>query len=517
MAKKRKTPRIALMGIMLESNAFAPVATEADFRSNYYREGEAIVEESRAVLSAMPREMAAFVQAMDVTGPWAPLGLVFANNPPWGPAEWGFVDGCIRRIEAMLAEAGPVDGVFIANHGAMTSTGTLDPDGEMVERVRRAVGPEVPVIVTHDLHANLAERLVENCDLLIGYTTNPHVDMRQRGEEAAFAMRQMLAGMRPKSAFIRLPLTPPSVTLLTAEGPYADIIQYGQRRMREAGGAIVNVTVLGNFAFSDTPKNGVAIVVTAREDEAQARALAREIAEYAWSQRTRFKRELMSIEDAAALALKTATNPGLPAVIYSDAGDNPGGGGEGRTTWLLQALVKAGARGVYYGSFFDPALAERAHAAGEGAALEAVFNDGAETEFSKRLTVPAQVLKLGPASFVGRLGIYQGRQVTLGPSAALEIGGPGGIIAIVISKRVQTADPLFFEAFGLDIGRARIVCVKSRGHFRAGFLPWFKPAQVFEVDTAGLTSPVLSRFAWKHLPRPVYPLDETAEWVPPSW
>lgn len=511
------TPRIALTGIMLESNAFAPVATEADFRGHYYREGQAIVDESRAEISQMPREMAAFVQAMDVTGPWQPLGLVFANNPPWGPAEWGFVDGCIRRMEEMLRAAGPVDGVFVANHGAMTSTDTEDPDGEMVARLRRTVGDGVPIVVTHDLHANLAERLVENCDLLIGYTTNPHVDMLQRGEEAAFAMRRMLGGMRPKSAFIRLPLTPPSVTLLSAAGPYADIIDYGQRRMREMAGAIVNVTVLGGFAFSDTAKNGMAIVVTAREDEAQARALAREIAEYAWGIRQRFQRTLMSIEEAVALAQRTATDRTAPAVIFSDAGDNPGGGGEGRTTWLLAALAEAGAKGVYYGSFFDPALAARAHAAGEGAEIEAVFNDGVESEFSKRLALKARVLKLTDGRFVGRLGIYQGRLLTLGPSAALELGGPGGIVAIVISSRQQTADPMFFESFGLDIADARVVCVKSRGHFRAGFMPWFKPGQVFEVDTAGLTSPVLSRFDWKRLPRPVYPLDEDADWVPPNW
>jgi microcystin degradation protein MlrC len=327
----------------------------------------------------------------------------------------------------------------------------------------------------------------------------------------------MLAGLKPKSAFIRLPLTPPSVTLLTAEGPYADLIQYGQRRMRESGGAILNVTVLGGFAFSDTPKNGVAVVVTAREDERQARALAREIAEYGWNMRQRFKRELMPISGATALALKTAAEPAAPAVIFSDAGDNPGGGGEGRTTWLLQALIEAGVKGVYYGSFFDPELAKRAHAAGEGAEFETVFNEGAESEFSKRLSVRAKVLKLTDGEFVGRLGIYQGRLLQLGPSAALEIGGSGGITVIVISARHQTADPMYFESFGLDIAQARVVCVKSRGHFRAGFRPWFAPQQVFEVDTAGLTSPVLSRFDWRCLPRPVFPLDEATEWQPPDW
>ncbi|MCY4593099.1 MAG: M81 family metallopeptidase [Alphaproteobacteria bacterium] len=510
-------PRIALLGIMLESNAFAPVATRDDFHRHYYREGEALLEEARAPVSAIPTEMAAFVQAMDVTGPWEPVPLLFANTPPWGPADWTFIAGCLDRIEAMLADAGPVDGVYIANHGAMTSTETLDPDGEIVARMRACAGNGVPVIVTHDLHANLSERLVEACDMLIGYTTNPHVDMRDRGEEAAFAMRRMLAGMRPKSAFIRLPLTPPSVTLLTAAGPYADMIDHGQRRMRESGGEIINVTILGGFVFADTPKNGVSIVVTARSDEAAARALAREIAEYGWSIRERFRRELMPVEAAAALALETAADPALPAVIFSDAGDNPGGGGEGRTTWLLRALVAAGARGVFYGSFFDPELAEEAHRAGEGARIEAVFNRDRETEFSKELRVPAEVLKVTDGRFVGRLGIYRGRQVDLGPSAALRIGGPEGIVVIVIGARQQTADPMFFESFGLDIAAARVVCVKSRGHFRAGFLPWFSPSQVFEVDTAGLTSPVLDRFRWRHLPRPVYPLDAVTEWAPPDW
>ena len=106
--------------------------------------------------------------------------------------------------------------------------------------------------------------------------------------------------------------------------------------------------------------------------------------------------------------------------------------------------------------------------------------------------------------------------LALGPAAALQIGGDDGIVAVVITNRQQTADPVFFEMLGLEIAHARTVVVKSRGHFRAGFEPWFPPENVYEVDTPGLTSPVLSRFTWKHLPRPVYPLDEDAQWVAPE-
>lgn len=179
--------------------------------------------------------------------------------------------------------------------------------------------------------------------------------------------------------------------------------------------------------------------------------------------------------------------------------------------------MEAGALGVLFGSFCDSALAAEAHAKGEGTSFEAVFNRDSESEFSRRFSAPARVLSLGDGKVVGRRGLYANRALELGSSCALEIGGDGGIVVVVISNRRQTADPMFFEMLDLDIGAARCVCVKSRGHFRAGFDLWFTPGQIYEVDTAGLTSPVLERFQWRGLPRPVYPLDEDTEWaIPPQ-
>ena len=508
-----RAPRIALAGVSLETNAFAPVATEADFRARYYFEGEAIVAQARRAHSVISSEMSAFVRTLDATGPWEPAPAVLTDCPPWGPVDHVFFDATVEAITDRLAAAAPLDAVYVANHGAMVSTESPDPDGEMLARMRAALGPGVAIVATLDLHANISERMVEAADVIIGYQTNPHVDMRERGEEAAHTVRAMLAGMRPRATLVRLPLTPPSVTLLTASGPYGELIDYGQRRKREHGGTILNVSIFGGFVFGDTPKNGMAVVVTGREEEAPARALALEIAERAWSGRARYERRLASVEDAVSLAL--ADDPHRAPVIFSDAGDNPGGGGGGNTTWLLRALVEAGAKDVLYGSFFDPELARAARNAGTGATIDAVFNSAAETEFAKRFEVPAVVRALHAGPVVGRRGIYAGRTLDLAPMAALEIGGAGGISVVVISARHQTADPVFFESLGLDIDAARTVCVKSRGHFRAGFDPWFAPGQVYEIDTPGVTSPVLDRFSWKGLPRPVYPLDPDTAWTPP--
>ena len=510
-------PRVALAGIILESNAFAPAAAEADFREKLYLEGPELLAEARREPSLAPREVSAFVRAMDETGPWQPVPGLLTACPPKGPIEAGFFRACVGRIVAALEAAGPLDAVYLAQHGGMTASDDSDPDGALIAAVRAAVGPAARIVATLDLHANISERMVEASDLLIAYQTNPHVDMLQRGEEAAVTLRKLLAGTRAETAFVRLPLVPPSVTLLTAEGPYGEMIAYGQRRLQELGGRILNVSILGGFAFSDTPKNGVAVLVAGRDDLAAARGLAREIAELGWAQRHRFTRRLTSLDEAVRLALATAAEPARPAVIFSDAGDNPGGGGGGDTTGLLAALARAGASGVLIGGFYDRLLAEEARALGVGARFEAVFNRDGGGRFAERLALPARVLALSDGDFVGRLGIFAGRCLALGPCAALALGADEGITAVVISSRQQAADPVFFEAFGLDIAAARVVAVKSRGHFRAGFAPWFPPGQVYEVDTPGLTSPVLERLEWRGLPRPVYPLDPDTDWTPPDW
>ena len=507
-----KERKIALLGMMLEANSFAPNATEADFRSRLYLEGSALWDEAMQPVSTLPQEFTSFVGTMNATGPWQPAPILLTECEPSGPVEQDFFEHTLARMLDLIAQEGPVDGVFIANHGAMTATGTTDPDGQMFEAIRKLVGPSVPIVVTLDLHANISSRMVECSDVIIGYLTNPHVDMRDRGQEAAVTMRLLLDGVRARQAFVRLPLTPASVTLLTADGPYADLIDFGQRRAREHGGGILNVSVFGGFVYSDTPENGIAVVATARDEEKLASDLANEIATRAWENRHAFNKQLRSIEAAVQIAQETVEKPNAAAVIFSDAGDNPGGGGRGNTLWLLNALVEADAKQVLYGSFFDPALAAEAHELGVGKSFDAQFNRDRESEFSEKATIPARVLALGDGKLNGRRGIYAGRAINLGSSCALEVGASKSIVVIIMSERLQTADPVFFEQFDLDISSARTVCVKSRGHFRAGFDLWFKPEQVHEIDTAGLTSPILSRFDWKGLPRPVYPLDAKTQW-----
>jgi microcystin degradation protein MlrC len=443
---------------------------------------------------------------MDAAGPWQPIGIALAMSEPNGPVEHAFFIELRDMIAQRLRAAMPLDGVYFCAHGAAVTTEDDDPEGALFEIVRGIVGPGVPVVATFDLHANVSDRMVDLIDAFIGYRTNPHLDMRERGAEAAAALRELLAPARTTRVRLRLPIVPPTVTMLTAAGPYADMINFSQQRMTAA---IMNVSVMGGFAYSDTAKNGLSIIVTGRgADRSSAEALAREVALFGWEQRSRFYAHLTPLDDAVQKAVQAGRDNSLPALCFADVADNPGGGGRGNTMYLLRAFAEAGVSGAYVGIIYDPDLAAEAHGHGQHYNFTAQFNRAETTKFSESWSAPARVAALSDGDCVGRRGIYAGQRLMLGKCAALAVGG---IMVVVVSHRLQCADPIFFEMMGLDVRQARSVAVKSRGHFRGGFDEFFGPEQIVEVDLPGLTSPMLNRFEWTRLPRPVIPLDDGVE------
>src|SRR5262245_58697305 len=222
-------PRIAILGIHLESNAFAPVTTGKDFRESCYLEGEAMLAEAARPAPAMPAEIPGFVEAMNASGPWEPVPILITAVEPGGPADQAFIEEVLERMRELLGACGTLDAVYVSNHGAMVSTTDTDPDGALYALARAAVGPDRPVVATVDLHANISQRMFDSVDVIISYRTNPHVDRRERGAEAAPVLRRLLAGERFEKTFIHTPIVAPTVTLLTARGAYADMIAEGQR------------------------------------------------------------------------------------------------------------------------------------------------------------------------------------------------------------------------------------------------------------------------------------------------
>lgn len=274
-------------------------------------------------------------------------------------------------------------------------------------------------------------------------------------------------------------------------------------------GPIANVSVTGGFAQSDLRKCGMAITVTAREDQAAADAAALTLAREAWAERGRYLTHMLELDEAIT-RMREASAP----VIFADVADNPGGGGRGNTSCVLAAMHEARIADAALGVFVDAELAAEAHGRGEGATFPAVFNR-TESRYSKQFGAEATVVTLTDGKDVGRRGTLAGRRFDLGPSALLRLSG-SGLLVVVGSLRRQLNEPRMLEMHGIDIAALNCLVVKSRGHFRAGFDEFFPPERIFEIDVPGLVSANFSRLDFKRLLRSVAPMDPDAEWTEPA-
>ena len=503
--------RIAICGFNLESNRFAPSCNETDFKESMYFSGSDISKEARAEHPRIHLGVKGFFDVMDKKFDgekgWEAEPILVIGSSPAGPVEENFLNKFLGELEKRLKKMGQVDGVYICQHGAAVATHTHDPDGEMFKLVRRIVGPKVPIVATLDLHANISQQMVDETDLLIGYRTNPHVDLFERGQEAAHCMLELFSGIKLYKHWIKLPLVAPSVTLLTDDDqPYGDLIREGQRYI---GGDIINVTILAGFAFSDTPKNGMSFLVYSRESSKNAEMVTQKLAQKAWDERDRYKTNMISLSTATKLAKEVSDNPRLEPLLFADPADNPGGGGRGNTTFILKEFLEAGVQNCVFSVFFDLYAVGAAFEAGVGSKINITLNENETNQFSEPLSIEATVLSLHSGKFKGKYGMVAGTTADTGRTAVL---GVEGIQLICISKRQQCRSSDFVSAFGINPTNCRTVVVKSRGHFRAGFKHIFNPNQILEIDVPGLTSPNLSCFDWEYLPRPVYPMDRDTSW-----
>jgi len=345
----KDNPRIAVLGFAIECNRFSPISTAQDFEDDTDIRGNRIVNEARSGASITLPDLPGFFSEMDASGAWTPVPLRVALAQPGGPVEEGFFKGLLTELAAGLKAALPVDGVFVSCHGAALAQGTDDPDGDLFELVRSVVGPDVPVVAVFDLHANVSRRMTDNLSVFVGYLENPHNDIYERGIEAAKHLRECLAGARTAVTMVKVPIVSPPIALLTARGPYADLIKYGQTKL---GGDIMNVSVMAGFAYADSAKNGLTAVVTARNGKREAAAaLSLDLAKRAWGMKERFKRAMMSLGDAVQLAASVGRDRRRKPIVLADVADNPGGGARGNTTYLLRSLKMAGAQGVIFGVF----------------------------------------------------------------------------------------------------------------------------------------------------------------------
>jgi microcystin degradation protein MlrC len=362
-----------------------------------------------------------------------------------------------------LERAAPLDGIYLDLHGAMVAEHQADAEGELLERVRRAVGPEVPIVASLDSHANVTPRMVAAADLLVAFRTYPHVDMAETGRRAASALAGIIeSAQRPAKAFRQLPFLIPILWQRTTAEPCREI--YAELARLETDG-VVSLSFAPGFPAADFPDCRPSVLAYAAEAE-QASAAADCLAGFILARETLFDGPVYQPDEAVRIA-KEQGAPGRP-VVLADAQDNPGAGSDSDTTGMLRALLRGGAERAAFGLMVDAQAAAAAHRAGAGARLR--LNLGGRSGVAG--DAPLEADYVVEALSDGRLrtsGPYYGHGVMeLGPCACLRLEG---VRIVVSSRKAQMADQAMFRFIGIEPRDEAILVVKSSVHFRADFEP----------------------------------------------
>lgn len=426
---------------------------------------------------------------------------LFAHATPSGAADHATYEALVTELVDRIARALPADGVVLTLHGAMVAEGVLDAEADILRRVRAVTGPDLPVAVTLDLHANTSQDLVDLATVIVGYDTYPHVDPADRAREAIDLLAATIAGrIRPVMAFAAPPLMPVPQAMFTGRPPFQTIFE--RAFAHEAAGSALSITVAGGFAYADTPVTGVSFVAVTDNDRAGAERIVTELADLAWSLRHEMRIE--NVPPAAAVAAAIA-HPEGPVVLV-DVGDNIGGGTPGDGTVILAELLRQGATEATV-VVNDPAAVRAAHAAGLGGEIALEVGGKTDRWHGDPVPIQGQVRLLGDGRWTHEGPENAGVPVDLGPIAVVRVAG---VNVILTTGKTAPGDLQQLKSAGIDPAGQQILVVKAAVRWRGGYWPITK--HHIDVDTPGLGSVNLASFSYQNSRRPIYPLDADADW-----
>lgn len=459
--------RIAIGGFQHETNTFAP--TKADFAAFQNPgswptmvTGPAMVE----AVAGINLSVAGFIEQSVANGhQMVPTTWCAAS-----PSSYVTQDAYERIVEAILIgikNALPVEAVYLCLHGAMVAEHQEDGEGELLRRVREIVGPDMPIAVSLDLHANTTPEMIRYADILVAYRTYPHVDMADTGARTARALDRHLKGERfSKAAYRQNPYLIPLNWQCTMSEPAASVYRRLEEIETETG-TLLSFTP--GFPAADIHHCGPAVFGHGLgPDGAQkAQQAVTMLADYIDGYEAKFAGKVYDPDEGVKHAMELARTASKPIVI-ADTQDNPGAGGDSNTTGMLKALVENKAEKAAIGLIVDEDAAKIAHQAGEGAELNIALagSDGVagDAPFKGIFTVE----KLHDGNFDATGPFYRGVHMTLGLSAQLRIGD---VRIVLASKKVQLADQAMYRFVGIEPTEQNILVNKSSVHFRADFTP----------------------------------------------
>lgn len=470
--------RAGILGFLHESNTFLdqPTRWEA-FEATSMTWGEDV----RRRWEAAHHELGGFFAGCEAEELEAVPGFATFAIPSGTIAAPDFdrlTEALVEAAEAMQ----PVDGLLVALHGATVAANHPDADGEILRRLRAALGERIPIVTTIDLHANVSPRMVEHSTALIAYRTNPHLDQRERGEEAARLLARILrGGARPTQAMAAPPMVVPIAAQKTS-----DLFLYDDLREVLEWPGVLSASVCLGFYFADVAEMGTSFLAVTDGDPALAERAVQYLADRAWARRQELPVELPSPAEAVQRAMASARKP----VVLLDIGDNVGGGSPADSLVLFEECLRAGARNALV-VIYAPGLAERCAAAGVRSTVSLGFCNGRVRTISDGLFTETEA----------RHGGWT--HCDQGVTAVVETEESHTVV--LTSNRMAPMSLQQLVSLGIQPEQKDILIVKGVIAPQAAYEPI--AAEMILVDTPGPTANDPRSFTYAHRRRPMFPLD----------
>ena len=481
--------RIAVAGIIHETNSFAPGKTEiSDFKGEWITGKSAFYDRYEGTKTSM----GGAIDAANIEGVTLLPGF-FTNATPSGmvsaAASEQLIDSVVQSVDEQI------DGLLVILHGAMVSEAYPDVEGEILSRLRKRLSKSLPIAITLDLHANISPEMVAHTDILVGYDTYPHIDAYDRAVEAfQLLVRMIRSQIRPVTHYGHTRMLIAPQAMVTETGPMKEIMD--RAFAMEEDEKVLNVTVAGGFPYSDIPDAGMSFVVTTDQDEALAERLTEELIQMAWERRERFNVPEISVEEAIRQSLQSEKGPD----IFIEGSDNVGGGAPADATHTLKHLINLPHKSLIV--IRDVEAVQLAHQLGVGGILECPIGGKTDTLHGDPVPIKGKIRLLFDGVY-DHIGPYMTGQLTdMGKTAVVEAGK---LTVILTEKRSAPWDLGHVLSVGLRPEEYKIIVVKSAVAWKTAFGKFAK--NQFYLDTPGCCSANLGYFSYKHLKRPIYPFD----------
>ncbi len=478
--------RIAIAGFLQESVTFIDELTTLAQCKAVEIAAPGLVDTLRGsntglggIIDVCERESAAIVPFFSVNGGAA------------GPISDEVYDHYVDRLIEGLEQAGRLDGVLLDLHGAMVTPTRLDADRETLERVRAVVGPDVPVMVALDYHANLDADTIAQASAVFGYHFSPHTDMGLTGRRAAECLFRTLRGeIDPVTVLIKPGVMVPSIFSATGLEPLKSIVLESIHQA-ENSDRYLDISIFAGFSYADVPNCGFSVVVVIDRDEAGALAIAEDFsARILESREALSHRELIySLKDGIGKARELVASGHRPVVLLEHADRMHD------STYVLRAVLDQELPKVAVPYLWDPAAVAEAMKAGVGAEVTLQVGSHSSERAGGPVTLSGKVVQAGRVTYRATGPYFTGRVVELGNTVVIDTGKA---MVSLTSLPSTAVDDDCLTQFGRSLDDFDYVVLRSKTHFRAYFEP--VSADILIVDTPDWGPADLTLLPYRRVP-----------------